>query len=408
MIVVILGMHRSGTSVASRSLKVFGMNHGDNLYLTGADNAKGHWEDQDLMDLNERILGSIHQVWHSLRPIPPEAWECLASGDLMDAAKRLLEQRLSVNSNYGCKDPRMTLLLPFWDRVFSRMGLDVKYVLCLRAPVDVACSLNARDGFSLSRGICLWIGYMMTAIEVLSSQSRRFAVVSYDAMLVDPPAQLARLSRFLGLPIIEDEFRAFVGEFIDSSLRHHSNSLGGREVSVPALARDIYNFLDARSSVEEFGFRDIDCGRIESLRLWSGDVRMLQATVLEQGDELGVRVAHVAEAQALAARFRSESDQRSTELRQAKADLLRLQQQLVQSKARFRAARLRMDHVGKKLADQDARSQVLRRKLRAKRLRLSEIHASRSWLAARAMEKALRFTGRCFVAPLKLLAWKRY
>lgn len=408
MIVVVLGMHRSGTSVASRSLKVFGINHGDNLYMTGADNAKGHWEDQDLMDLNERILTSIHQVWHSVRPIPPEAWERLASGDLMDAAASLIEKRLAANMNYGCKDPRMTLLLPFWDRVFVRLRLDVNYVLCLRDPLDVACSLGARDGFSLSKGVGVWIGYLMTAIEVLSRRSRRFAVVSYDQMLANPSDQLARLSHFLGLPIIEDERHSFVGRFVDSSLRHHANSLSGEEVLVPALARDIYDFLDAHSRVKAFGFDDGDLGRIESLLLRSADVCMLLATILEQEEERGVWVAQVAEAQLLAAQSRLESERRSVDLRHAKADVLRMQQQLFQSKARFRAAQLRLGRVGKKLAARAAHTQVLRRKLRAKRLRLSRIYASRSWLAVRAVEKALRYTGRYFVAPLRLFAWKQH
>ncbi len=210
------------------------------------------------------------------------------------------------------------------------------------------------------------------------------------------------------MPVIEDEFREFVEEFVDSSLRHHSNSFDGLKVPIPALARDIYDFLHARSCVEQFGFTGINCGRIESLLLWSGDVRMLQSTVLEQEDELSIRVAQVAEAQSLTARLRLESDQRSTELRQVKVDLVRLQQQLLQSKARFRAERLRMNRIRKKLADRDARSQVLRRKLRAMQLSLSEIHSSRCWLAARAIEKALRFTVRCFVVPLHLFAWKRH
>lgn len=407
MIVVVLGMHRSGTSVASRSLKVFGIEHGNNLYMTGSDNAKGHWEDQDLMDLNERILGSIHSEWHSVRLIPSEAWEDLASGELMNAAAELIRRRLDENVNYGCKDPRLTLLLPFWDRVFSRLGLDVKYVLCLRNPLDVACSLRARDGFGFAKGIFLWTQYMMTAITVLSSQSRGFLVVSYEDTLADPSAQLACMSRFLGLPIIESESRSFVAEFLDPSLRHHSGALSGKGFLLPSLARDVYDFLCECSCLRRFCFTDVDRARIESLGLRSKDVCMLLATVSEQEDEFGVCAADLAAAQSLAVQAQSQLDRAYADLRRVKASVGRQQHRLSQSQVRVSAARLRLGRAEKKLAHRTARFRVLLRKLRVKRMKLSAIRSSRTWLMARAIEKSLRLAEKFLMSPLRLFASKR-
>jgi len=66
-IVVIIGMHRSGTSVIARGLKVLGVTLGDNLMPPGEDNPKGYWEDLDINELNVELLNffkmSLKQIW---------------------------------------------------------------------------------------------------------------------------------------------------------------------------------------------------------------------------------------------------------------------------------------------------------------------------------------------------------
>ncbi|MDR2744920.1 MAG: hypothetical protein LBB66_06995, partial [Desulfovibrio sp.] len=49
--IMVLGMHRSGTSAVSLSLRVFGARHGDSLVGGLSSNPKGHWEDIDVLRL---------------------------------------------------------------------------------------------------------------------------------------------------------------------------------------------------------------------------------------------------------------------------------------------------------------------------------------------------------------------
>ena len=182
--------------------------------------------------------------------------------------------------------------------------------------------------------------------------------------------------------------------------------MSGEGASLPVLARDIYVFLDACSRLNKFAFTDVDLARIESLKPWSKDVCLLLAMVTEQEDELGVRAAHIAEAQSLVDQSRSQLESLSADLRHAKAGMGRLQHRLSQSQVRVSAGRLRLGRAEKKLAHRAARSRVLLRQLRLKRMKLSAIRSSRSWLVARSIEKALGLVGKFLAAPPRLFAWK--
>ena len=122
MIVLVIGMHRSGTSLISRSMRVFGINHGNQL-LARADNAKGHWEDLDLLHMNDLLLRYVGKTWSTMSMICSEEIDRLLASDLRAQAARLIDSKVKVCSCYGFKDPRTTLLLPFWQQVLVDCGL---------------------------------------------------------------------------------------------------------------------------------------------------------------------------------------------------------------------------------------------------------------------------------------------
>ena len=64
-VLLILGMHRSGTSLLTRSAKVFGFQFSDNVMPPAGNIEKlGYWEDLDLYRLNEEILSILGRTWH--------------------------------------------------------------------------------------------------------------------------------------------------------------------------------------------------------------------------------------------------------------------------------------------------------------------------------------------------------
>lgn len=69
-LIVVLGMHRSGTSAITRGLQVLGVNLGDNLMPpVEGNNAKGFFEDLDLNALNVELLQTLRSDWDYLSPI---------------------------------------------------------------------------------------------------------------------------------------------------------------------------------------------------------------------------------------------------------------------------------------------------------------------------------------------------
>ena len=107
-LIVVLGMHRSGTSAITRGLKVLGVELGDNFLPPGAnDNVKGYWEDLDLYTLNVEMLRFIGRDWYNLIPIQSDDIEVLRKKGFFPRAVALLLQKTGDSPVFGFKDPRV-------------------------------------------------------------------------------------------------------------------------------------------------------------------------------------------------------------------------------------------------------------------------------------------------------------
>src|ERR1700722_12084882 len=152
-IVCVLGMHRSGTTVAARLINLLGIDLGAEEHLLGPrpDNPKGFWEHGPIVELNEEILRRLGGNWREPPPLPP-GWETSADfGDLRRRARDLVA-RSFASADWGWKDPRTCLTLPFWKRILPPSH----YVICMRSPAEVAASLEQRDGLPREKSIRLW------------------------------------------------------------------------------------------------------------------------------------------------------------------------------------------------------------------------------------------------------------
>lgn len=219
-LIVILGMHRSGTSTFARALKVMGVDLGNNLLPAQKDvNEKGFWEDLDVNLLNEKILFSVSNSWHHLMPLSDEELAQIEKLGFFQEAINLLQQKVSSVEIFGLKDPRLPRLLPFWKRVFETLQLDVSYIIPLRHPLSVAQSLSRRDGFPIEKGLLMWLDHMVACLR--ETQGERRIVAIYDELVEHPESVLFALAEFLDLEIDSDELIIFKEEFLDRNLRHH-------------------------------------------------------------------------------------------------------------------------------------------------------------------------------------------
>ncbi|EJL58063.1 hypothetical protein PMI09_00556 [Rhizobium sp. CF122] len=284
-LVVVLGMHRSGTSALTRSLQVLGVGLGDNLMPSvEGNNAKGFWEDLDLNAINIEMLRALKSDWHHLRPIDEVDVEKLKSEGFFARAVHLMRSKVGSTGFFGFKDPRVAMLLPFWKQIFSHCGFNVSYVLALRNPRSVAKSLESRDGFEPEKSYSLWLGHVITSLQ-FSGGSRR-VIVDYDRLMQSPDHELKRIAASLGLDIIPQELEKYKVEFLDTTLRHTTFKLRDlvNDDACPPLVRDIYATLVDVSADR----LSLDAASLKAqLEVWSGEFRRIEP-LLRLADKLYV------------------------------------------------------------------------------------------------------------------------
>ena len=217
--VTILGMHRSGTSMVTRVLNLAGMRLGATDQLMGPkdDNPHGFWENRPIMQLQRDLLSLLGGSWHEPPPLLP-GWEReQALDEMRDRARSVLVEAFGYpepQDIVGWKDPRTSLLLPFWRTVTV---ID-RVVLVVRDPVAVALSLQERNGFGLEHGARLWLRYHLSAL----ADAPEALVVDYDQALEDVGSTVSSLVDHVGLPRPDRDVWAQLHEFLDPAANHQS------------------------------------------------------------------------------------------------------------------------------------------------------------------------------------------
>lgn len=228
---VILGMHRSGTSLITKSMELVGYELGDNLMPEREDNPKGFFEDVDYVELNDDLLRASSSTWEI--PQLSTASRDIDDKKLIKRADKFLKGKFKGRQKLALKDPRACLLLLFWQKRFEACGIEVRYIVVHRDPVEVAASLARRNGFSLRHGLLL--DYLYSR-EIMSFAGADAFVINYAAFMRDPTDQISRLAGYLGESIDEAAVTAFADEFVDSSLWHHKADAAKADDMFPELA----------------------------------------------------------------------------------------------------------------------------------------------------------------------------
>ena len=181
MQLIVLGMHRSGTSVLGRLLNMMGAYFGPEGVSTGAnkENAKGFWERRDIRFLNDALLHAAGCDWHRVLRFDVSAIPDKTLTNLRALASKIVLE-MDAHRPWFIKDPRLCVLLPFWRSVLE-MPVCIHVV---RHPDEVAASLGKRNGIPLEVGVALWEAYVRSALE--ASRDLPNAWVSHAELMADP------------------------------------------------------------------------------------------------------------------------------------------------------------------------------------------------------------------------------
>lgn len=184
----VLGMHRSGTSLATELLTASGLFSGDcgDFHAANDQDPNGYWEHKDFFNINEFLLKECGGSWD--RPDQYGAKE-LDQVAKIEAETLALEAIAKLNSCpcWVVKDPRFSLTLPFWRELIP----DLCVLVMHRNPAEVAQSLRNRNGFPLEYGIAIWDYYARAIHE--NTKGLRTTLLNYQHLLTEPEQTLTDL-----------------------------------------------------------------------------------------------------------------------------------------------------------------------------------------------------------------------
>lgn len=284
--IVVLGMHRSGTSAIMKAIESLGVSIGDSLMPEAeGNNSKGFFEDIDIYRLNEEMLSTLNTTWYDLSMISKGDVAYLNSKGFLEKALKLLSKKLEKCDIFGFKEPRTTKLVLFWQNVFAHIDCRVDYVLALRHPQAVAMSLKKRDGIDTFRGQLLWLSYQVAALTALNKES--WIIQFYDSLISSPESQLQRLSQSLLLELNAVEAKLYSDEFIDPKLRNftigEAKNKFDNEFSLP-LIEDIFNTL---LKLKDNDLSSTKLNTSDSINSWLNEFNRLKGQIDYINSQLG-------------------------------------------------------------------------------------------------------------------------
>jgi hypothetical protein len=245
---ILLGMHRSGTSVVTGLLGLCGAWVGDQKELTGAgkENPKGFFERRDIRNICDSLLFSAGADWWRVADfqasmVPDETLAELGPefGHIVNGLK--------AHGPCVIKEPRLCLLFPILHEFVEFPVI----VHTLRNPVEIAKSLRTRNNFAISQGLALWEFYIRRALAASSAFPRVY--ISYEKLGSDPAAETRGLLEKLQAQNVTGlAYSDAVTDFVSDGLHRETAASEEMNYALDEDQRSLWeNLLSQRNLAEE-------------------------------------------------------------------------------------------------------------------------------------------------------------
>ena len=223
---VVLGMHRSGTSSVAGALTLLGAAAPLTLMAPAADNPRGFWESNVVMVLDDELLAEAGSSWSDWRRLPRTP-DPAAARDRIVAA---LRHEFGEAETIVLKDPRMCRLFPNWRAGLEAAGYRPLIITPLRTPSEVAASLQARNPIAREAGLRLWLRHVLEAEVASRGLPRHF--MRWSSFMADWRAEVALINARLGTSLAPaaDDGGAEIDAFLTPDLHRQRD-----EAPTPAL-----------------------------------------------------------------------------------------------------------------------------------------------------------------------------
>jgi glycosyltransferase involved in cell wall biosynthesis len=278
-VVLVVGVHRSGTSAVTQVIHRLGVAVPNNLVPgSPSENPTGFWESRDVIATHEDFLAAIGSSWEDPTAIAPQLFRAAAAAKCRADLALVLARDIGQADLMVIKDPRLCQLIPLWKDLAEEHGVTLRVVIPVRDPREVAASLFKRNAMPLSRGLFLWFSHLMRAVQDTTGMARLF--VDYERLLADPPGEARRLCAFLGLA------DSAVAPWAASSVareHHHHHAEGG--TPLPKVIGQACEWAKGLARGEPFDPAQV--GRF--LAFWDDAVLLLGGGITDSGDDAVAR-----------------------------------------------------------------------------------------------------------------------
>jgi hypothetical protein len=243
---IILGMHRSGTSLLTGLLSQVGVQMGKSLYAPQKGvNEKGFWEHEDIVDTHDELLLNLDSQWDDLLPLADNWWESPRIRPFAEKLNNLVRRDFSSARVWALKDPRMCRLLPLWLSILAASQIKITFVCMSRNPFEVAASLQKRDGFSREKAFVLWLDHSLSAEFHSRGWPRIF--IEFDDVVRSPAPTLLKIEQESAavFPTPVNEAIEKIGSFVSPGLRHHVANTKQDNIRehLPLMARELHRIF---------------------------------------------------------------------------------------------------------------------------------------------------------------------
>lgn len=239
--VLVLGMHRSGTSALTRVISLLGADLPANLMPPIRDNNEsGFWESLDLYQLHDQMLAATGSSWDDWRKFDDDWLHSPEGESFQQRAADYLEKDFFQSSLFVLKDPRISRFVPFWKQVLETCGIRAVGVISLRHPEEVAASLHKRDDFSVEKSWMVWLRHQLDAEFATRGMPR--CILSFDSLLDDWRSVAHKMARDLDIewPSWSARTEQEINGFLKPGQRHHHVTKETAIERLPTWVQDAY------------------------------------------------------------------------------------------------------------------------------------------------------------------------
>jgi GT2 family glycosyltransferase len=223
---LVLGMHRSGTSALTRVLNLLGAELPRGVMGAGEGNETGHWEPERLVAYHERLLSELGSTWYDWRPLDMTRVPVAQREQFKADIRKIIATEYGDAPLFIVKDPRICRFADFFIEALEEDGIDVAPIISIRNPLEVTASLRNRASvwpayYTEADAALLWLTHTLDSERM--SRERTRAIVNYDALIADWRGLAAAIKAQTNceFPVEPEEAAPLVDEFLSGDMRHH-------------------------------------------------------------------------------------------------------------------------------------------------------------------------------------------